>query len=166
MAKNKYDKYVSHPPHIQMRMKADKSVIFDGLMVGKQLLNYDFTIGHQFVRKPFKGDNPAHTHNFQEFLAWYGGNPDDPEDFGGEVVFYLGEELEKHVFTKPTIVSLPPGLVHCPLEITRVDRPIIQLEMMLATPDGSPPTREPFFEKDKGFKPQLLMEFTDLSRKK
>jgi hypothetical protein len=37
--------------------------------------------------------------------------------------------------------------------------------MMLATPDGSPPTREPFFEKDKGFKPQLVMEFKDFSRK-
>ena len=165
MAK-KYDKYVFTPPHIQLRMKADRSVIFDGLMVGRQVLNYDFTIGHQFVRKPFKGDNPAHTHNFQEFLAWYGGNPDDPDDFGGEVVFYFGEELEKHVFTKPTVVSLPPGLVHCPLEITRVDRPIIQIEIMLPTPDGSPGTREPYFAKDKGVNTMSLMEMTDFTRRK
>ena len=34
----KYDKYIINPPHLQMRMKADKSVIFDGLMVGKQLI--------------------------------------------------------------------------------------------------------------------------------
>jgi hypothetical protein len=166
MTAKKYDKYLINPPHIQMRLKSDNSVIFDGLMANKQVLNYDFTVGHQFVRKPFKGDNPAHTHNFQEFLAWYGGNPDDPADFGAEVVFYIGAEMVKYVFTRPTIVSLPPGLVHCPLEITRVDRPIIQLEMMLPTPDGSPPTREPFFEKDKGFKPQLVMSITDLSGKK
>ncbi len=161
----KYDKYIFTPPHIQLRMKADQSVIFDGLMVGKQVLNYDFTIGHQFVRKPFKGDNPAHTHNFQEFLAWYGGNPDDPDDFGGEVVFYFGEELEKHVFTKPTIVSLPPGLVHCPLEITRVDRPIIQIEIMLPPADGSAPTREPYFAKDKGINTLSLMEMTNFTHK-
>jgi hypothetical protein len=162
----KYDKYISHPPHRKMTMKADKSVIFDGLWVSSQLVNYDFNFGHQFVRKPFKGDNPAHTHNFQEFLAWYGGNPDDPDDFGGEVVFYLGEELEKHVFTRPTVISLPPGLVHCPLEITRVDRPIIQIEMMLAPPAGQQPTREPFFTKDKGFNPMKVMDFQDLSAKK
>ena len=162
----KYDKYIAHPPHVQMRLKADKSVIFDGLWVGKQLINYDFSFGHQFVRKPFKGDNPAHTHNFQEFLAWYGGNPDDPDDFGGVGVFYLGEELEKHVFTKPTVISLPPGLVHCPMEITRVDRPIIQIEMMLAPPGGSPPTREPFFKKDKGFRPDLAMDVTNFSLQK
>ena len=161
----KYDKYIVNPPHLQMRLKADRSVVFDGLMVGEPLLHYDFTVGHQFVRKPFKGDNPAHTHNFQEFLAWYGGNPDDPDDFGAEVVFYMGEELVKYVFTRPTIVSLPPGLVHCPLEITRVDRPIIQLEMMLPTPDGSPRTREPYFAKDKGFEPRKVMDFQDLTRK-
>jgi len=161
----KYDKYISHPPHVQMRLKADQSVIFNGLFVGKQALGYDFTIGHQFVRKPFKGDNPAHTHNFQEFLAWYGGNPDDPMDFGGEVVFYLGEEMEKHVFTKPTIISLPPGLVHCPLEITRVDRPIIQIEMMLAPAAGAAPTRAPFFAKDKGFLPDLVMDVTMFDEK-
>ena len=45
----KYDEYIHHPPHIQMRMKEDKSVIFDGLWVGSQLINYDFTFGHQFV---------------------------------------------------------------------------------------------------------------------
>jgi hypothetical protein len=166
MANSKYDKYVIYPPHIRMQLKSDKSVVFDGFMANKRVLNYDFTFGHQFVIKPFKGDNPPHTHNFQEFIAWYGSNPDDPEDFGAEVVFYMGEELVKYVFTKPTIVSLPPGLVHCPLEVTRVDRPIIQLEMMLPTPDGSPPTREPLFDKDKGFKPELVMDFTDLSRHK
>jgi hypothetical protein len=166
MAENKYDKYVHQPPHLQLNLKSDHSVVFDGFMVGKQVLDYDFTIGHQFVRKPFKGDNPAHTHNFQEFLAWYGGNPDDPDDFGAEVVFYFGEELEKHVFTKPTIISLPPGLVHCPLEITRVDSPIIQIEMMLPTTDGSPPTREPYFAKDKGFNPQSVMDFKVIPPKK
>lgn len=162
----KYDKYISHPPHMQMQMRADKSVIFDGLWVSKPLINYDFNFGHQLVRKPFKGDNPAHTHNFHEVLAWYGSNPNDPDDFGGEVVFYMGEELEKYVFTKPTVISLPPGLVHCPMEITRVDRPIIQIEMMFAPTDGSAPTREPYFAKDKGFRPDLVMDVTNLSMQK
>ena len=74
-------------------------------------------------------------------------------------MFYFGEELEKYVFTRPTIVSLPPGLPHCPLEITRVDRPIIQIEVMLAGEGG---TREPYFEKDKGFNPRDVMNFERL----
>lgn len=157
---SKYDQYIHQPPHLRLSMKSDNSVVFDGLMIGHQQLGYGLTIGHQFVRKPFVSDNPCHTHNFQEFLAWYSGNPDDPDDFGAEVVFYFGEEQEKFVFTRPTFISLPPGLPHCPLEVTRVDSPIIQIEIMIIGEGG---TREPVFEKDKDFKPQNVMNFELLS---
>ena len=149
MAEGKYDKYIVNPPHMQIKAESDGRVVFDGLMVRHTNLGYNMTLGHQFVTKPFVSNNPTHTHNFQEFLAWYSGDPHNPEDFGAEVVLYLGAELEKHVFTRPTIVSLPPGLPHCPLEVTRVDRPIIQIEIMLVGEGG---TREPFFESDKGEK--------------
>jgi hypothetical protein len=144
MAEGKYDKYIVQPPHIQIKAEDDGRVVFDGLMVRHTHLGYNLTLGHQFVTKPFVSNNPTHTHNFHEFLAWYGGNPNNPEDFGAEVVLYMGEELEKHVFTRPTIVSLPVGLPHCPLEVTRVDRPIIQIEIMLVGEGG---TRTPFFPK-------------------
>lgn len=153
---SKYDQYVHNPPHMRLTMKENGSVVFDGLMIGHQQIGYPFMIGHQFVTKPFKGDNPCHTHNFHEVLAWFGGNPADPDDFGGEVEFFLGAELEKHVFTRPTLVYLPPGLPHGPLEITRIDSPIIQVEVMLAGEEG---TREPYFEADKGFDPHKVMNF-------
>ena len=155
----KYDKYVVHPPHIQINVKEDGRLVFDGLMVRHDQLGFNMTFGHQFIRKPMRSDNPCHTHNFDEVLAWYGGNPDDPDDFGAEVVLYLGAELEKHVFTRPTIVYLPPGFPHCPLEITRVDSPIIQIEIMLVGEGG---TRDPYFDEDKG--KVDLIDFKDLSR--
>jgi hypothetical protein len=146
----KYDKYIHPLPHVEISAGDDLRVVFNGNMVDYRNLGYPLTIGLQFVTKPFLSDNPCHTHNFQEFLAWYGGNPRDPEDFGAEVVFYFGKEMEKHVFTRPTMVNLPPGLPHCPLEVTRVDSPILQLEIMLTGEGG---TREPYFEKDRGYKP-------------
>ena len=148
---SKYDQYiVSPPPHLKLSLKSNASVFFDGFMVKKEQLGCDFTFGHQFVTKPFKGDNPCHTHPFWEFMAWYGSNPHDANDFQAEVVFYFGKELEKHVFTKPTIIALPPNLPHHPFEITRVDSPIIQIEIMLGN-TGQPVT--PVFEKDKDFNP-------------
>lgn len=152
----KYDQYVHNPPHMRLTMKENGTAVFDGLMIGHQQIGYPFMIGHQFVTKPFKGDNPCHTHNFHEVLAWFGGNPADPDDFGGEVEFFLGPELEKYVFTRPTLVYLPPNLPHGPLEITRIDSPIIQVEIMLAGAEG---TREPYFEADKGFDPHKVMNF-------
>ena len=150
----KYDQYIHHPPHLRLSMKADKSVFFDGLMVKEDQLGHDFTFGHQFVRKPFKGDNPCHTHNFWEFMAWYGSNPEDPNDFQAEIVFYFGKELEKHVFTRPTIISLPPGLAHHPFEITRVDSPIIQIEIMIGNKGIAV---EPCFAKDKDYSPLTMV---------
>ena len=157
----KYDKYVVHPPHGQVMAGDDGRVVFDGLMVRHTQLGYDMSMGLQFVTRPFVSDNPCHTHNFHEFLAWYGGNPKDAEDFGAEVVIYLGKEMEKYVFTTPTIVYLPPDFPHCPLEITRVDSPIIQLEIMLVGEGG---TRDAYFEKDK--KVQKPATFKLISRGK
>jgi hypothetical protein len=74
-----YDQYIHHPPHLNLSMKSDGTTVFDGNFVTHQQLGYPFAMGHQFVRKPFKGDNPCHTHNFHEVLAWYGGNPEDPD---------------------------------------------------------------------------------------
>ena len=143
----KYDNLVTNPPHIQIHAESDGHQVFDGLFVRHPQLGFNMSMGHQFVTKPFVSNNPCHTHNFQEFLAWYGGNPNNPEEFGAEVVLYLGPELEKHVFTKPTIVSIPPFFPHCPMEVRNVRNPIIQIEIMLVGEGG---TREPFFEADKG----------------
>jgi hypothetical protein len=151
----KYDQYVVHPPHLKLTTKADKTVFFDGLMVKQDQLGCDFTFGHQFVTKPFRGDNPTHSHNFWEFMAWYGSNPEDPNDFQAEVVFYFGKELEKHIFTRPTIISLPPGLIHHPFEITRVDSPIIQIEIMIANKGVAV---DPYFAKDKAWNPATMVD--------
>ena len=151
---DKYQQYIHNPPHLRLSMKSDNSIFFDGFMVRPQDLGYNFMFGHQFVKKPFKGDNPCHRHDFQEFMAWYSGNPEDPYDFGAEIVFCFGEEMEEHVFTRPTIISLPPGLPHHPFEITRVDRPIIQIEIMIGNKGVEVET---VFEKDKDWNPSKMI---------
>jgi hypothetical protein len=141
----KYDKYLVNPPHIQIKAEEDGRVVFNGNFMRHPQLGYNMSMGFQFVTKPFISNNPIHKHNFQEFLAWYGGNPNDPDDFGAEVVIYLGEEQEKHVITKATMINLPPEFPHCPLMITRVDRPIVQIEIMLVGDGG---TREHLWKVD------------------
>jgi len=140
MAETRFGKYLVEVNRSQIRGE-DGVPVFDGLMVRPDKLGYNMVMGFQFVKKPFKNNNPAHTHNFQEFLIFYGGNPEDPEDFGGVVEICMGEELEKHIITRPTIINLPEGLIHCPLEITRVDKPIVMMEIMLVPPGGG--TRDP-----------------------
>jgi hypothetical protein len=64
----------------------------------------------------------AHTHDSDEMIGFFGSNPQDPYDLGGELEFWL--EDEKHVLTRSWLIFVPGGMKHCPLILRRVDRPI------------------------------------------
>ena len=127
----KYDKYIFNPPPVLFKTGDNGQIIWNSNVLNNTLTIPNLTLNYHLVTKPYISKSTPHTHNYQEFLAWYGCNLKDPEDFGAEIVLYLGEELEKYVITKSTLVSLPPGFSHCPMEITRVDRPIFQIAMTL-----------------------------------
>ena len=71
----------------------------------------------------------AHTHPFDEVIAFLGTNREDPQDLCGEVEIWL--EDERHILTKSFLVFVPKGMKHCPLIIRRVDRPIFHFITML-----------------------------------
>jgi len=70
-----------------------------------------------------------HVHENAEILGFYGTNPDDPYDLGGEIEVVINGEI--HVLTKSSLVFLPGGLPHCPLTITKVDRPIFHFSIVM-----------------------------------
>ena len=70
-----------------------------------------------------------HVHDNAEILGFYGTNPDDPYDLGGEIEIVIDGEL--HVLTKSSLVFFPGGMPHCPLEVTRVDRPIFHFSIVM-----------------------------------
>ena len=63
-------------------------------------------------------------------------------DLGAEVHICLGKEQEKHIITSPAVVSVPPGLIHCPLTVARCDRPFVFLEMSLTSKFDSSEMKE------------------------
>jgi len=93
-------------------------------------LKADLSMGYHCVTKPilFK---ETHSHNNAEILCFIGGNPRDITDFGAEIEVSLGQELEKHVITQTSCVSIPANLPHCPLNIKKVTKPIVFLEVSL-----------------------------------
>ena len=64
----------------------------------------------------------AHTHSFDEIIAFFGTSPEDPNDMCAEVELWLDDE--KHILTKSCLVFVPKGMKHGPLIIRRVDRPL------------------------------------------
>ncbi len=81
--------------------------------------------------------SPSHLHNFEEIVGFIGNDPQHPDDLGGEVEFWL--EDEKYLLTKSCLIYVPAGLRHCPLRVTRVERPFLFLAFSLTpkyTKDG------------------------------
>ena len=68
-----------------------------------------------------------HTHPVPEMLAAIGSDPEHPEDLGAEFELFMGEEMEKHIVTKSTLIYIPENAVHCPFIVNKVDRPFLFL---------------------------------------
>jgi hypothetical protein len=66
-------------------------------------------------------DRP-HVHDSDEIIGFFGNDPTDPYDLGGEVEIWL--EDERHVIDRTCMIFVPAGMKHCPLILRRVDRPI------------------------------------------
>ena len=77
--------------------------------------------------------SPVHKHNFTEFFYFFGSNPMDMKEFDAEIEFYFGEEKEKHIINSPTVVVIPPGIFHCPLNYVKVNKPFYCLEMFMTS---------------------------------
>jgi hypothetical protein len=73
--------------------------------------------------------HPPHIHKDAELLFHIGTDPDNPEDLGAEVEFYLGKEMERHVITQSCVVYIPPGFVHAPWRPLKTTRPWIFVEV-------------------------------------
>ena len=65
-----------------------------------------------------------HKHDYDEVLAQFGTNFEDPNDLCGEMEIWLDDE--KHLITKSSLIVIPKGLKHGPIKWNRVDRPIFQ----------------------------------------
>ncbi|MBN1567005.1 MAG: hypothetical protein JXA73_04105 [Acidobacteria bacterium] len=101
-------------------------------------LNAECSMGYHCISKPISFDLP-HSHDFEEMLCFIGGDPTNILDLGAEIEFTLGGE--KHSITKAAVVSIPKGLVHCPIVFRKVKKPIVFLEVSLTRiwkPAGSP----------------------------
>ena len=69
-----------------------------------------------------------HSHPVPEVLVAIGSDPEHPEDLGAEFEMFMGEEMEKHIINKSTMIFIPENTVHCPFTIKKVTRPFLFMQ--------------------------------------
>ena len=73
-----------------------------------------------------------HVHDdADELIGFFSSAPSNPYDLGGEIELTI--DGEAHLLTKTTMIFVPRGLVHNPLRILRVDRPIFHFSVITQT---------------------------------
>ena len=95
------------------------------LWMDEEVVEGAFQMNCSWYLRPWTEDTPmshAHKHAEDEIIGFFGSNPQEPYDLGGEIEFWL--EDEQHIITRSSLIFVPGGLTHCPLILRRVDRPI------------------------------------------
>ena len=130
MAERKYNKYILTdlilPADIQAKLAEYSETRTRVLWMENEVVPGSFSVICSWYFKPMeKEGTPSHVHDFDEVIGFFGGNPEDPHELGGEVEFWM--EDEKYLLTKSCLVWVPAGLRHCPLRVARVERPFLFL---------------------------------------
>jgi len=72
----------------------------------------------------------AHTHDFGEVVGFFGSDSQNPYDLQGEIEFWL--EDEKYILKSSCYIYIPKGMKHCPMSVTRVEKPIFHVSLATA----------------------------------
>jgi len=132
MAEGRYDKYVKIKPSMDFT-KLYPALTAPSFHVHGREWKSAYRMDWFCVTEPFLMINEPHTHDFDQFLAFQGGDPTQVNDFDADVWLYMGagDEQEKLVINQACFVYIPAGLVHTPLEFKRIGKPIVFMDIAL-----------------------------------
>jgi hypothetical protein len=128
MPKTKYGKYII--TDLKPKVEAPWTPVFKPeeliplLFLNSSVIKGAFYVETNWTLPPFSKvvHGEAHQHDYDEVLAFFGSNPDDPNNLNAEAEIPLGDEL--HTVTKSCLIFIPKGLKHGPINFKRIDRPI------------------------------------------
>ena len=90
---------------------------------GKRLPGAPYLEAVWFCTTNDTGPEPHVHEDFDEFIGFMGTDPEHPEELNATVEFFV--EDEKIAVTKSCVVYIPRGLMHSPIYIPSMDKPII-----------------------------------------
>lgn len=115
----------------------------------KAYANFDMTkLNEVFPEAPATGNGVVyfkphvmvkdfHLHDFDEFLFFQSANMADMADFDAEIEINMGEESEPYVIKSPTVLYVPAGLKHGPLNFKVINKPVFFFHIRVLTPGKS-----------------------------
>ena len=143
MKESRYEKYIVREAEVPVDLSPylESGVIPSRFLTGKDgrikeadamfefsWITQNRNMGHDAGRGP-------HKHNFDEFFLFMGSNPEDPNELGADVEFWLGEgeETDRLTFNTSSLIFVPGGLLHLPIFFRNVRRPLLRMTIGVNT---------------------------------
>lgn len=129
MAESKYARYLLKRPKGELH----DGTPFPGFLATPEQLGVDCQVLYSTITEPSTSDDKPtpHKHDFPHVMGFFGSNPLDINEFDAEIEFYL--DGEKQLIDAPALITVPTGLVHCPLVFRRIGKPVVWVEIMLTS---------------------------------
>ena len=129
MANSKYKKLFLTEPELRHEVPTEFASLFGPCAYIDSERQFgskaNFSMAWRLITKPIFIDRIPHKHPFDEFLCFLGGNLENMFDFDATIELSIGPEGELHVIEKATVVHIPAGTIHCPLNYKRIGKPVL-----------------------------------------
>jgi hypothetical protein len=125
MAESKYGKYILRGAKGEKPGREKPGVTTATLEGLKDWGGIQHRMHWNYISQPVLMVEEPHSHDFDEFLCFLGIDPSNALNFGAEIELSLGEEGEKNIIDTASIICIPKGLVHGPLNFKKIGKPII-----------------------------------------
>ena len=126
MEERKYERFFLTEPGLRNKPRiemSNPSAYIDSELHFRSPAN--LSIAWRYIKEPIQLDRIPHVHQFDEFLCFLGGNLENMFEFDATVELSMGEESELYLIEKATVVYIPAGFVHTPLNFKRVGKPVL-----------------------------------------
>jgi hypothetical protein len=93
------------------------------------------TVDSIFITRAFVMVSQPHRHEFPQYLHFFSACPEDQRAFDAEIEITLGEDGihgEKHTITKPTVLYVPAGMYHGPLNFKVINKPVLFVDIAVS----------------------------------
>ena len=121
MVDSKYGKYFMTEP---IEIGPMLHVCGEPGCIGAQFPGFPIEMQLLCLKEPGVMIHKPHAHDVDELFFIFGGNPQNYFEFGAVIEIMMGEEQERHIVDKTTIIYIPRGVVHCPITTLKVDKPV------------------------------------------
>ncbi len=125
MAVSKYGKYILRGVKGKKPRGEAPGVTTVALEGLKDWAGIQHRMNWKYISQSVLMDKEPHSHDFDEFLCFLGIDPSNALNFGAEIELSLGKEGEKHIIDAASIICIPKGLVHGPLNFKKIGKPVI-----------------------------------------